>query len=197
LLDRRVSSTYGVQSNSEVIECGGRAREFDHIGAAAAPLAIRGLIAFLPNELAANALRCTLSLRLLTFAFFASIAAGFLSGLAPALRARGDNLVNSLRERAGTGFGGVRLRQTIVTLQVAFSLILVVGAALFLRTLTGLLAKGPGFETSGLLSFAIAPLENGYSHAAASPSSSAPYPPPVPPLLPDLPSPPAAPGATK
>ncbi|HEX7200496.1 MAG TPA: ABC transporter permease, partial [Dongiaceae bacterium] len=74
------------------------------LGAALAPLAIRGLIAFLPHELAANALRDTLSFRLLTFAFFASITAGFLSGLAPALRAGGDSLVNSLRERGGTGF---------------------------------------------------------------------------------------------
>jgi predicted permease len=138
------------------------------LGAAVAPLAIRGLIAFLPHDLAANALRYTLSFRLLTFAFFVSIAAGLLSGLAPALRAGGDSLISSLRERGGTGFGGVRLRKTIVTLQVAFSLILLIGAALFLRTLTSLLAKGPGFDTSGLLSFAIAPLQNGYSTADAS-----------------------------
>jgi predicted permease len=138
------------------------------LGAAVAPMAIRGLIAFLPHELAANALRDTLSLRLLTFAFFASLAAGLFSGLAPALRAGGDGLVSSLRERGGTGFGGVRLRKTIVTLQVAFSLILLIGAALFLRTLTSLLAKGPGFDTSGLLSFTIAPTQNGYSDADAS-----------------------------
>jgi predicted permease len=138
------------------------------LGAAVAPLAIRGLIAFLPQGLAANALRDTLSFRLLTFAMAASVAAGLLSGLAPALRAGGDGLVNSLRERGGTGFGGVRLRKTIVTLQVAFSLILLIGAALFLRTLTGLLAKGPGFDTSSLLSFTIAPTQNGYSDADAS-----------------------------
>jgi predicted permease len=138
------------------------------LGAAVAPMAIRGLIAFLPHELAANALRDTLSLRLLTFAFLASLAAGLFSGLAPALRVGGDGLVSSLRERGGAGFGGVRLRKTIVTLQVAFSLILLIGAALFLRTLTGLKAKGPGFDTSGLLSFAIAPLQNGYSRADAS-----------------------------
>jgi predicted permease len=138
------------------------------LGAAVAPMAIRGLIAFLPHQLAANALRDTLSLRLLTFAFFASLVAGLFSGLAPALRVGGDGLVNSLRERGGTGFGGVRLRKAIVTLQVAFSLILLIGAALFLRTLTGLLAKGPGFETAGMLSFAIAPTQNGYSDADAS-----------------------------
>jgi predicted permease len=138
------------------------------LGAAVAPLAIRGLIAFLPHDLAANALRDTLSFRLLAFAFFASIAAGLLSGLAPALRAGGDSLVSSLRERGGTGFGGVRLRKCIVTLQVAFSLILVIGAALFVRTLAALQTKGPGFDTSSLLSFAIAPLQNGYSRADAS-----------------------------
>lgn len=76
--------------------------------------------------------------------------------------------MSSLRERGGTGFGGVRLRKTIVTLQVAFTLILLIGAALFLRTLTSLLAQGPGFDTSGLLSFAIAPTQNGYSDANAS-----------------------------
>jgi predicted permease len=138
------------------------------LGAAVAPLAIRGLIAFLPHELAASALRGTLSFRLLTFAVFASLAAGLLSGLAPALHAGADSLVSSLRERAGTGFGGVRLRKCIVTLQVAFSLILVIGAALFVRTLAGLQAKGPGFETSGILSFALAPVQSGYSRADAA-----------------------------
>ncbi|MGB6941166.1 MAG: ABC transporter permease [Bryobacteraceae bacterium] len=138
------------------------------LGAAVAPLAIRGLIAFLPHDLAASALRGTLSFRLLTFAFFASVAAGLFSGLAPALHAGGDSLVSSLRERAGTGFGGVRLRKCIVTLQVAFSLILVIGAALFVRTLAGLEAKGPGFDTSGILSFAIAPVQSGYSRADAA-----------------------------
>jgi len=138
------------------------------LGIALAPPAMRALIAFLPRDLAANALRPSLSLRLLGFALLTSFAAGLLSGLAPALHAGRDHIVNSLRERGGAGFGGVRLRKTIVTLQVAFSLILLIGAALFLRTLTGLVAKGPGFDTSNLLAFAIAPLQNGYSRVDAS-----------------------------
>jgi predicted permease len=137
------------------------------LGVAVAPVAMRALIGFLPHDLAATDVRGSLSLQLLAFAFFTSLAAGLLSGIAPALHA-GGGLVNSLRERAGTGFGGVRLRKAIVTLQLALSLILVVGAALFLRTLTGLLAKGPGFDTSSLLAFAIAPLDNGYTGADAS-----------------------------
>ena len=138
------------------------------LGVATAPLAIRTLIAFLPHDLAASALRETLSVRLLAFAFFASVVAGLLSGLAPALRAGGGSLVGALRERAGTGFGGVRLRKCIVTLQLAFTVVLVIGAALFIRTLAGLLAKGPGFETSGILSFAVAPVQSGYSRADAA-----------------------------
>jgi hypothetical protein len=173
------------------------------LGAAVAPLAIRGLIAFLPHDLAANALRGTLSFRLLTFALFASLAAGLLSGLAPALRAGGDSLVSSLRERGGTGFGGIHLRKCIVTLQVAFSLILVIGAALFLRTLTGLLAKDPASirpassHSPSLRCRMAIPAPTRRAWSAASTSRSAPCPPPVPPPLPDLPSSPAAPGATK
>ena len=138
------------------------------LGVAVAPLAIRALLAFLPRDLAASALSGTLSARVLAFAILASVAAGLLSGLAPALHAGGGWLASSLRERAGTGFGSVRLRKCIVTLQVAFSLILVIGAALFIRTLAGLLAKGPGFETNGILSFAIAPVQSGYSLADAA-----------------------------
>ncbi|MBA0087553.1 MAG: FtsX-like permease family protein, partial [Acidobacteria bacterium Pan2503] len=133
------------------------------LGVVVAPLAIRGLVAFLPRDLGSNALSGALSLRLLAFAFFASVTAGLLSGLAPAVHAGGDSVVGSLRERGGTGFGGVRLRKCIVTLQVAFSLILVIGAALFLRTLSSLLAKGPGFDTASLVSFSLEPRKNGYS----------------------------------
>ena len=136
------------------------------LGIALAPPAVRALIAFLPGNYAdAHALRSAVSLRLLGFAFLASLAAGLVSGLAPALHAGRDGLISSLRERAGTAFGGARLRKCIVTLQVAFSLILVVGAALFMRTLTDLLAKGPGFDTGHLVSFSLAPQKNGYPQA--------------------------------
>jgi predicted permease len=138
------------------------------LGVALASPAMRILIAFMPDFGSPTALRPTISLRLLGFALIASIAAGVLSGLAPALHAGRDNLIASLRERAGTAFGGVLLRKCIVTLQVAFSLILVVGAALFARTLSTLLAKGPGFDTASLVSFEIQPRKNGYTAADSS-----------------------------
>jgi predicted permease len=138
------------------------------LGVALAPLAVRALIAFLPREIAGNSLQSAIDSRLLLFAFLITVAAGVLSGLAPALQAGRAELISSLRERGSTGLGGVRLRKAIVTLQIAFSLILVIGAALFARTLAGLLAKGPGFGTSSLVSFRLAPLRNGYAKADAS-----------------------------
>jgi predicted permease len=138
------------------------------LGVVLAPLAMQALIVFLPRNTAANALQSTVNTRLLLFGFLVSVTAGVLTGLTPALHAGRGSLMSSLRERAGNGFGGVRLRRVIVMAQMAFTLILVIGAALFLRTLTALMAKGPGFDTSSLISFGIDPLQNGYSPAAAT-----------------------------
>jgi predicted permease len=133
------------------------------LGVLLAPLAMRALIAFLPRDAAANALHSTVDSRLLLFTFLVSVAAGVLSGFAPALQAGRASFISSLRTRGGTGSGGVRLRKAIVTVQIAFTLILVAGGALFVRTLTGLMAKGPGFTTSSLVSFGLDPRRNGYS----------------------------------
>lgn len=133
------------------------------LGTAAAPIAVRALIAFLPRGAAATALHAGVDSRLLLFAFAASVATGVLSGLAPAWQLGRRPFVSSLRERGGTAFGGVRLRKVIVTAQVALTLTLVVGAALFVRTLDALMSKGPGFVTSSLVSFSVDSLRSGYS----------------------------------
>lgn len=138
------------------------------LGVLIAPIAIRALIAFLPQNTAATNLQANVDTRLLLFAFLVSLATGFLAGSAPALQAGRKSLDSSLRERAGTALGGLSLRRAIVTAQIAFTLILVVAAGLFVRTLSGLLAKGPGFETSSLISFGIKPALNGYSDAEAN-----------------------------
>lgn len=133
------------------------------LGTAAAPIAVRTLIAFLPRGIAATALHAGVDSRLLLFALVSSVAAGVLSGLAPAWQSGRRSVIASLRERGGTAFGGVRLRKVIVTAQIALTLTLVVGAALFVRTLDALVAKGPGFVTSSLVSFGVDSLRSGYS----------------------------------
>ena len=133
------------------------------LGAAAAPIAVRTLIALLPTDVAGTALHAGIELRLLLFALVASVTAGILSGLAPAWQSGRRSLVSSFRERGGTAFGGVRLRKAIVIAQIALTLTLVIGAALFVRTLDTLIAKGPGFITSSLVSFGIDSPRSGYS----------------------------------
>jgi len=133
------------------------------LGIAIAPLAVRALIAFLPNGTITNALQAGINSRLLLFAFAAIAITGILSGLAPVWQSARRSLTSSLRERGGTSFGGVRLRKIIVTAQVALALTLVVGAALFARSLNALMAKGPGFITSSMVSFSIEAVRDGYS----------------------------------
>ncbi len=133
------------------------------LGVAAAPIAVQALIAFLPQGNAPNALHAGVDSRVLLFALGASLAAGLLSGLAPAWQGRRHSLFTSLRERGGTALGAVRIRKVIVTAQIALALTLVIGAALFARTLEALMAKGPGFDTSSLVSFGIHSAQSGYS----------------------------------
>jgi predicted permease len=134
------------------------------LGVVMAPIAVRALIAFLPhNNTAATDLQASIDLRMLLFAFLISVVTGFLSGCAPALQAGRKSLDSALRERGGTPSGGLALRRAIVTAQIAFTLVLVIAAGLFVRTLSGLLVKGPGFDTSSLISFGVKPALNGYS----------------------------------
>src|SRR5580765_63662 len=138
------------------------------LGVVMAPVAVRALIAFLPHNTAANDLRANIDMRLLLFAFLVSLLTGFFAGCAPALQAGRKSLDSTLRERGGTPSSGLALRRAMVTAQIAFTLILVIAAGLFVRTLSGLLIKGPGFDTSSLISFGVKPSLNGYAGADES-----------------------------
>src|SRR6266478_2510729 len=94
------------------------------LGVVMAPIAVRALIAFLPNNnTAATDLQASIDLRMLVFAFLVSMVTGFLAGCAPALQAGRQSLDSALRERGGTPSGGLALRRAIVTAQIAFTLI--------------------------------------------------------------------------
>ena len=75
-------------------------------------------------------------------------------GLAPALQAGRLNLQEALRDGArGSGQSGrrARLRNGLVVLEVALSLVLLVGASLFVRSFLNLQSASPGFDTAPLL----------------------------------------------
>ncbi|MBL8220485.1 MAG: ABC transporter permease [Bryobacterales bacterium] len=133
------------------------------VGVMLAPFAMQALIAFLPANVAATAVESSVDGRLLLFTFLVSAAAGVLTGFIPAIRTGRRPLIASLRERGGSDSGGLRLRRMIVTAQIAFTLVLVIGAAWFVRTFAELMAKGPGFDTTSLISFGVHPQRNGYT----------------------------------
>ena len=137
------------------------------LGLLVAPLVSRGLMSFLPTEAGGVDLSSRMDGRVFAFAFVVSVTTGVLCGLAPAWRAARVPLIDWLRERTGAA-GGVRLRKVLVVGQLAFTLVLLVGAGLFVQTLTRLVAQGPGFATSGMVSFDLNPLRAGYAPADAS-----------------------------
>ena len=138
------------------------------LGLLVAPLVSRGLISFLPTEAGGVNLSSQMDGRVFAFAFVVSVMTGVLCGLAPAWRAARVPLTDWLRARTTGAGGGVRLRKVLVVGQLAFTLVLLVGAGLFVQTLTRLVAQGPGFPTSGMVSFDLNPLRAGYAPAAAS-----------------------------
>src|SRR5258708_22732159 len=109
--------------------------------------------------------------RVLAFAAAVSILSGVLFGLAPALQASRAEVYATLKDQAANTSSGqthVRMRKALVGGQVALSLLLLIGAGLFLRTLQNLHNINPGFRTDHLISFAIDPPRNGDRKQQAS-----------------------------
>jgi hypothetical protein len=119
-----------------------------------APVAVRALIAFLPRDAAANALHSAVDSRLLLFTFLVSVAAGVLSGFAPALHGTRVDLNRVLRESArGTTASGLvsRLRGALVVAEFALALVLLVGAALLVQSFWRLQQVDLGFRPASVL----------------------------------------------
>jgi predicted permease len=134
------------------------------LGILAAPVVSRVLLQFVPEGVN---LTPTLDHRILLYAFIASIVAGTLCGLAPAMQAARRPLVTSINGRSTATGTAVRFRKAIVAAQLAVTLVLLAGAGLFVQTLTRLHAKDRGFDSSTLLMFRGDPAGIGYSEADA------------------------------
>jgi putative ABC transport system permease protein len=95
--------------------------------------------------------------RVVGFALAVSIATGLLFGLAPAWQAARGVLGDALKEggRTGTGAGGRRVRQGLLVAEVALAIVLLVGAALLLRSFARLTNIDPGFRTEGAVAFRV------------------------------------------
>jgi len=94
-----------------------------------------------------------LSGRVLVFNIAVSLFTGLLFGVLPALRSSQTNLQDTLKDSSSTttDSGGKRLRGTLVVAEVAFSVALLVGAGLLVKSLVLLLSTDNGFDPNGVL----------------------------------------------
>jgi predicted permease len=125
------------------------------------------LLSFIVASDQSSVLSAAPDARIVAFNFAVALITGLLFGLAPALQSTRTELAPTLKAGAGSVLGGgqVRLRKGLVVVQVALSLLLLIGAGLFVRSLRNLLTLDTGFKTSNLVTFSIDPRLNGYTLA--------------------------------
>ena len=116
------------------------------------------LIAYLPSQQTAG-LSLAPDTGVLGFTFAVSLLTGILFGLAPALQSTRFNLITSLKNQGGSSAGRSPLaaNKILVITQVALSLLLLVGAGLFVRSLQKLRTVDTGFDRENLVQFNIDP----------------------------------------
>ena len=126
---------------------------------------MKGLLGFLPEDATSDWLGARLDPATLAFSLGLVLVTGLLFGLAPAIAAAREQAGAALKDQASslTSWGGqARLRQGFIVVQVALSLVLLVGAGLFTRSLYRLTTADPGFHAENLLGFSVEPGLNGY-----------------------------------
>jgi len=117
-------------------------------GIATAVGALRFIVRFVPSNVPRlNEVR--IDWVVLAFALLISILSSLMFGLAPALHSARGALSSAIREGGrGSGYSTKtgRLRDVLIVSELAFAVILMVGAGLLLRTLRDLLQENPGFN---------------------------------------------------
>jgi predicted permease len=124
------------------------------------------LLSFLPSDPSMMGISGQPDGRVLLFALALSVVTGVLFGIVPSLQATKADLASTLKDQAsavvGGGMGHLRLRKSLVVTQVALSLMLLIGAGLFARSLYNLKNIDAGFHTDHIISFAVQPSLSGY-----------------------------------
>jgi len=138
------------------------------IGLLLAGWGTRAAIRILPETLP-RAQGVGLDGRVLLFTALVSILAGVIFGLAPAIKTARPNIQQTLQE-SGRGASGAKHRAQgiFVVIEMAMSLVLLVGAGLMIRSLVDLWSVDPGFNPRGVLTFAVSMSPSYGQNASAS-----------------------------
>jgi putative ABC transport system permease protein len=120
-------------------------------------IGLRGLLAMSPGDIpriGEHGAAVTIDWRILAFTLGVSLFTGILFGLFPAIGASRPDLNSTLKEssnRAGTGFHQSKARSLLVITEVSLAMVLLIGAALLIRTFLALHQVNPGFNPHNLL----------------------------------------------
>jgi predicted permease len=131
-----------------------------------AAVIVRLISAMLPSNLALGL--SALSPTALAFAAGASLVTVLVFGLVPAWRVSGANpgqVMNMQGTRAVGGRGSARFRATLTTAQIAFSMVLLVLAGLFTRSLSNITSEDLGIDVDSLVTFGITAQLSSYDQA--------------------------------
>src|SRR5216110_334134 len=120
---------------------------------------------YLPSDSGGMNISSAPDFRILLFNLAVTVLTGVIFGLVPAFETTKPNIAGTLKDQAGAVLGGSqhRLRKALVIAQVTLSLLLLVGAGLFVRSLANLRNLGPGFPAEKLVGFNIDPSLSGYT----------------------------------
>jgi macrolide transport system ATP-binding/permease protein len=135
------------------------------LGVGVAVAARDGIWSLRPPFLADNFVDLTIDTRVLVFTAFVSLLTGVLFGAIPALRATRPDLVDALKEETRGGSTGRRratLGRALVVVQVALSVVALVAAGLFLRSLGRANQIDPGFDAEHVAVVAVNAGQGGY-----------------------------------
>jgi len=123
------------------------------------------LLRLLPLGTLEQVLSTTLDARILVFTFALCVLTALIFGFTPALQVARPDIGITLKaeSRSVVGSGSVKLRKGLVVAQISLSLLLLIGAGLFSRSLYNILETNPGLRTENLLEFTIDPSLSGYS----------------------------------
>ncbi|MEP6833935.1 MAG: ABC transporter permease [Gemmatimonas sp.] len=135
-----------------------------------AKLTLTGIAAILPDG-ESGSLQFALQPAIIGFTAALSIGTGLLFGMFPALHSTRPDLVTSIRANAGQISGARaanRFRSTLVTVQIALSMSLLICAGLFIKSLMNVSNVDLGLKVENVVTFEIAPELSGYDNARSA-----------------------------
>ena len=141
------------------------------LGLALSPLLAKALIELVNPSVSTvgSPLSASPDRNVVVFSFLVSVGASLLFSLAPMIQFYRPRVTDALRQQTGTGeVAHARFRRLTVGVQIGLSLVLLVGAGLFSRTLANLKSVDVGFVTDHLLTFQLDPRLAGYQPSAVT-----------------------------